>query len=126
MKYKKYRVLKIGIVAILAATISSFVSQGNYAIPLVAFAVAVGIIFLVSRRVEEVQNDERVEKIGGKAARWMLSFLAVSGALASIVLTALAKNEPIYQIPAYIFTGIVWVELVGYSILFYFFNCKGE
>ena len=126
MKYKKYRTLKLGIVIVLATTVGGFVANGNYAIPLIAFAVAAGITFFMSRRVAEIQNDERVEKIGGKAARWTLTFLATGGALASIVLTALAKNDPAFQIPAYIFAGIVWVTLVGYAALFNFFNRKGE
>ncbi|MFH0776320.1 MAG: DUF2178 domain-containing protein [Patescibacteria group bacterium] len=126
MQYKKYRVLKVGIVMLLAATVGGFVSQGNFVIPLIAFAVAALIIFLVSRRVDTIRNDERIEKIGGKAARWILAIFAIGGAIASIVLTALAKDNPIYQIPAYIFSGLVWFVLVGHLILFYYFNRKGE
>ena len=126
MKYKKYRALKIAVVALLAATVGGFVADGNFAVPLVAFVVAAVIIFFASRRVDQIQNDERVEKVGGKAARWMLSATAIGGAVASIVLTALAKNAPELQLPAYIASGVVWFVLVGYSILFHFFNRKGE
>ncbi|MFH0776897.1 MAG: DUF2178 domain-containing protein [Patescibacteria group bacterium] len=126
MQYKRYRSLKIGLVMLLAATVGGFVSQGNFVIPLVAFAIAAGTIFLVSRHVDSVQNDERIEKIGGKAARWILAIFAIGGAIASIVLTALAKDNPIYQIPAYIFSGLVWFVLVGHLVLFYYFNRKGE
>ncbi|MFA5352122.1 MAG: DUF2178 domain-containing protein [Candidatus Gracilibacteria bacterium] len=126
MQYKKYRAIKIGIVMVLAATISSFVSNGNWIIPLIAFVIAGVIILLLNRKVDVKQTDERVEKIGGKAARYIFSFLMLGSAIASLVLTALAKDAQVYQIPAYIFSGIVWVGLVGYSVLFYFFNHKGE
>lgn len=111
---------------VLAATISSFVNNGNWVIPLIAFAVAATVIFLLNRKVEEKQTDERIEKIGGKAARYTFTILVLGSAIASLVLTALAKDAAIYQIPAYIFSGIVWVGLVLYSILFHFFNHKGE
>jgi uncharacterized membrane protein len=126
MKYQKYRTFKIAVVIALATTVGGFVADGNYVVPLVAFVVAAAIIFFTSRRVEEIRNDERVEKIGGKAARWTLTILAIGGAIASIVLTALAKNAPELQLPAYIASGVVWFVLVGYAVLFHFFNRKGE
>ncbi|MCF7856780.1 DUF2178 domain-containing protein [Candidatus Gracilibacteria bacterium] len=126
MQYKKYRAFKIGVVIALAITISSFVSAGDFVVPLIAFVVAVAIVFFASRKVDQIQNDERVEKIGGKAARWVLTVLALGGAGASIVFTALAKNYPALQIPAYIASGVVWFVLVGYSVLFYLFNRRGE
>ena len=111
---------------VLAAITSSFVINGNWIIPLIAFAVAIAILLLLNRKVDEKQTDERIEKIGGKAARYTFTILMLGSAAASVVLTALAKNAEIYQIPAYIFSGIVWVGLVSYSVLFHFFNRKGE
>lgn len=126
MHIKKYRAVKLGIVAVLAATIGSFVSQGNYIIPLIAFAVATIIILLLSPKVNEIKHDERVEKIGGKAARFTLTIVVVGSALASVVLMALAKDNDLYQILGFIFSGLVWISLLSYSIFFHYFNHKGE
>lgn len=126
MHAKKYRAIKLGIVIVLASTIGSFVQAGNFIVPLIAFALAAIAILLLSRNVSEIRNDERVEKIGGQAARYTLSILIVGAAIASIVLSALARDVAAYRILAYVTSGVVWFSLISYAGFFHLFNQRGE
>jgi uncharacterized membrane protein len=125
MKETQFKAYKLIIVILLGAIIGSFVVEGNYVVPLIAFLAAAVITLLIRSRVSEVQTDERILIIGGKAARLTLSIFTVLMAIASILLLALGKKESSLMQAGTLFAYTACGMLLLYSALFKFYEAKG-
>ncbi len=122
MKYKKYKLYKLLIVLLLAGTVSAFVTAGNFIIPLIAFLIAVVLMFVLNRSVNEVLTDERINKIAGKAAKITMTVSVLIMALAGLVLIALRETYPQYLITGYVLAYLGCGMLFLYTILFKYYS----
>jgi len=126
MEYGKFQIYKILLVIALGLIVASFVTAGNYVIPLLAVAIAFVAMYLLRRKVKAVISDERIERISGKAAYMTYSILAIGFALASIVLMALRNNYPAYVPVAYTLAYITCGMIFLYAILFKYYDWRAE
>ncbi|MBU2562736.1 MAG: DUF2178 domain-containing protein [Nanoarchaeota archaeon] len=125
IKYKQYRFYKLLIVLVLAAIVGASVSAGNFVLPLALFLVALILMFVLRKKVDEVLVDERVNKIAGRASRIVLSVSVVIMALSGMVLIAIRESYPEYLITGYVFSYFACGMLFLYVILFkYYFSKK--
>jgi uncharacterized membrane protein len=125
MNYKKYRMYKLVLTIILVAMISTFVSLGNFIASLVVFAVAIILMIILKKNVKAVLSDERADKVGGKAARIVLSVSALIMAAAGITLVSLRNTHPQYLIIGNILLFLECGMMLFYVILFkYYYNKK--
>ena len=126
MDYGKFQFYKILMVIALGMIVSSFVTAGNYVIPLLALVVAFIAMYFLRSKVKAVISDERIEKIAGRAAYMTYSISAVGIALSSMVLMALRNDYPAYVPVTYALAYIACGMILLYVILFKYYNSRAE
>ncbi len=92
MDKKRFRLFRALIAMVVAGAVGWSVSNGNIITPLIAVAAGLGLFYWLKRRVNDVIEDERVHRIGEKAARLTISILPVTIAVAGAILLALGQR----------------------------------
>lgn len=126
MKYNEFRFYKILVVIALAIIIGNSVTTGNFIIPIVAFVAALLAILFLKTKVKDVLSDERIEKIGGGAARLTLVITAVAMAVTSFVMMALRQKYPQLLPAGYAISYFACGMLLLYSVIFRYRYSRGE
>jgi uncharacterized membrane protein len=126
MDYKRYRFYKLLLVMALTAITGFFVVAGNYVIPLLAFAIACGLVYVLKSRVDEKLSDERVDKIAGKAARMVFSISALFMTLIGMILIAVRVEHPTYLLTGYVLSYLVCGMMLVYIIFFMYYGGRGD
>jgi uncharacterized membrane protein len=126
MEYGKFQFYKILLVIALGLIVASFVTAGNYVIPLLAAAIAFVAMYFLRRKVKAVISDERIERIAGKAAYMTYSIVAVGFALATIILMALRNDYPAYVPIAYTLAYTTCGMIFLYAVLFKYYDWRAE
>jgi uncharacterized membrane protein len=124
IKYKNYRLYKILIVILLASIASTFVALGNFVIPLVVFFLAALLMFFLKKNVDAKLTDERMDIIGGKAARMVMTISAILMAIAGIILVSLRNTYPQGLIVGNILIYTECGMMLFYTILFKYYSKK--
>lgn len=109
---------------LLAGAVGSFVSAGNFVIPLAAFLVAIVLMFFLKKNVDTRLTDERIEIVSGKASRSAFVISVILMALAGMVLIALRETYPQYLITGYVLSYLGCGMLFLYVILFKYYYYK--
>ncbi len=124
IEYKKYKIYQLVIAIVLTAVMGTFVALGNFIIPLIVFAIAFGLMFLLSKNVRETLTDERLDRIAGKSAKIVLTVSVVLMAVAGIILISLRN---VYSPGLVIGNILIYTEcgmMLLYSILFKCYSNK--
>ena len=124
MNYKRYRAYKLLITILLIAMLSTFVSWGNFILALAVFAIAIVLMMILRKNVKGVLSDERADKVGGKAARVVLSVSALLMAAAGITLVSLRNVHPQYLILGNCLLFLECGMMLFYAILFRYYYSK--
>jgi uncharacterized membrane protein len=123
---KTYTFYRLLIVIALSMTVGAFISVGNYVVPLVALVVSMFAMWRLKKVADLRLSDERVEKIGGLAARWTFSALLLLMVFIGIPLITLGKSDPVLSFAGNLLSLLAMAGLLIYSVLFHYFNRKGE
>ncbi len=126
LSQRKYILYRLLLIITLSVTVGAFVSVGNYIIPLVSFCVVMLAMWRLKKNTAIQFTDERVEKIGGIAARYTLSILLLFLVFIGIPLIALGKNSPTFYFVGNLVNFIAMGSLLCYAFIFHFLNKKGE
>ena len=124
IQYKHYRLYKILIVILLASIASTFVALGNFVIPLIVFFLAAVLMFFLKKNVDAKLTDERMDAIGGKAARMVMTISAILMAIAGIILVSLRNTYPQGLIIGNILIYTECGMMLFYTILFKYYAKK--
>lgn len=124
MSLKQFKIVKLITVVILALIVSSSVSFGNYAIPLMALALAAAILYALRKRVKEVIADERDYQVGGKAAIMAVQLFSWVAALVALILYARRDANPVFEPLALTLSFSACFLLLLYSFLFKYYYRK--
>jgi len=89
MDRKGFTLCGIVITAALGALVAWSINAGNPVLPVVGLTVAVLLLYLCKKRVTEVVEDERIYRIGGKAAKAALNVFAIGAVYLGLVLIIL-------------------------------------
>jgi len=122
MTIKQFTWAKIAVAAILAIVVSQAVILNSYILGIVAVIIAMLLIIILKKQVNEVLADERDYKIAGDAARWTLSIFAVGGWLISFAFIALRKTHPGYEDIGFTLSYAICALLVVHLIVTSFFR----
>jgi uncharacterized membrane protein len=125
MEYQKFRMIQIAIAALLGILVSMSIVQGNYVMPFIGIAAAMGIVLVAKKKVKEVTVDERDIKIAGMAARMSFSISSVAMALIAIIFMALRDSNPIYYAVASTLSYATCGMLMLYSAFSWYYAKKG-
>lgn len=121
MTLKQYNIVRLAVVAILAAFVSNSIILHNYVVPLAAVAVASLVLLYLRGRVGEIIADERDYEIAGKAARWAMqvyAWIAISG---FFIIYAVLGNDPVWGAVAYALSYSACLLILLYAVIFRFF-----
>jgi uncharacterized membrane protein len=124
IKYKQYRLYKILIVILLASIASIFVALGNFVIPLIVFFFAALLMFFLKKNVDAKLTDERMNIIGGKASRMVMTISAILMAIAGIILVSLRNTYPQGLIIGNVLIYTECGMMLFYSILFKYYSSR--
>ncbi len=109
---------------LLASIVGSFVTAGNFLIPLAAFLVAIVLMFFLKKNVDATLTDERIEIVAGNASKAVFTISVILMALAGMVLIALREAYPQYLITGYVLSYLGCSLLFLYVILFKYYYYK--
>lgn len=123
---KKFTFYRLLIVIALSMTVGAFVSVGNYMIPIIAMIVSLFAMWRLKKAADLRLSDERVEKIGGLAARWTFSTLLMVMVFMGIPFVAIGETDPVLYFAGNLLSFLAMAGLLIYSVLFHYFNRKGE
>jgi len=124
MDLNTYNKTRMVIAVLLGGLVSFSVVSENYIIPIVAAGTAFILLMVLRRRVGEVINDERDYSIAGNSARWTISIYAILAAIASMVLMAMRKTDPSFELLGQSLAYSACFIMLLNSALFYFFARK--
>ncbi|MFA5358646.1 MAG: DUF2178 domain-containing protein [Patescibacteria group bacterium] len=122
MTAKQFLFFKLIVVVILAGVVSSFITVGNYVIPLLVLMTAGVLLYFIKKRVKDVMEDERDFEIAGKAARYAMTIFSLVGGVVIIVIFALRHTNPDLELVGSVFAYAVCFLLLCYSLLFKYFQ----
>lgn len=108
MTKRMYKTCTAVLSVALAIVVGWSVTAGNAVVPIVAVAVAVGLVYLCRKATKEVTDDERTHHIYEKASAATMLFLVPAMGLVAVVLLSLKEKLSVELI----FLG----EALGYSV----------
>jgi len=106
----------VGIAFIIGIILDSFL------IPLVVVAIGVTLIMWSKRKVKEVIEDERDQKIGGKAMRNAVILFSLLATIIGLILYA--SGGEVQMAVSHTLLGSVSFILISYIAFFYFLERK--
>lgn len=123
MTLKKFKIIKIVVVVLLAILVSQSVALHNYILPIIGIASAMMVLFyLRSKLKNEVVADERDYKMGGDSARWSIQIFSIFAVIVMIILYAKQDLNPSFLPIAVTLAYSVCFLMILYSLIFHFFN----
>lgn len=125
MKRKQFTVCGIIIVAVLGYVIGWSINIENAILPAVAVIAALVAFYLCKRRVTEVVEDERIHRIGDKAARRVFEVFTVGIALAGVVLITMKNQYPEFATAGFVLLWSVFALMVLYLAFYGYYSRKG-
>lgn len=126
MTAKHYMAFRLVIAAVLAAIISLSVVIGNYVLPVVTFFSCLILMYAVKKKVKEVIEDERDYEMAGKAARYTMTVFSLIAGVITIILFALRKENPGFELVGSVLAYAVCGMMLIYSVIFKYFQSKGR
>lgn len=126
MSYKTFRIVRMLMVAFIAATISIAVSIENVYLAFSAIIIGMISMFLVKKNVKDVMVDEMIKNIAQKSALVAYSICVPVLALLSVILmfSHLSDQSSYYYQLGMIFSYIVLFNIAVYSFAYYFYKKK--
>ncbi|MFH2136021.1 MAG: DUF2178 domain-containing protein [Patescibacteria group bacterium] len=122
MTAKKFLIYRLIVVMLLAGVVSSFVAAGNYLVPIAAVITALIFLLLMRKKVDEVLADERDYKIAGNAARYAMIIFSAISCIIILVLFALKKDRPDFELIGSILAYAVCGLMLLYSFIFKYYQ----
>jgi uncharacterized membrane protein len=120
MSFKKFTIIRIVVIVIMAGLIGWAVTSGNALIPIPVAIAAMVILLLFRRGVKEVVVDERIYSIAEKASLITFRIFGIAAAVIGATLVALGQKtvpemEPIGFTLAYAVCGLMVIYYIAYT-----------
>ena len=125
MTSKMLRTLTAVIAVILALVVGWSVITGNFVVPIIAVALAIGLSYLLRGRTKEVTKDERTALLYERAAGATIRFCVPLIAIVGIILFALRERlSPEMAAAGYILAYVACGLLVVHSAFYSYYSRK--
>lgn len=123
MDRKKFAICGVVLTAAFGAVVGWSVSNGNALLPVIAVVAGVALLRLLKSRVDEVMEDERVERIGEKASRRSLQAFGLLAAMVGAILVTLGDDTGFEQ-AGFTLLYSVCLLLVLYMVFYGYYSRK--
>ena len=126
MNYKNFKRMRILATTFVSVTVAMAVVYNNIILALAGVLIGMLFLFLVKRKTKAVLVDERIQSIGGRAARLTYTILTMTLAFLSLVfiLTGRRIGEANYELLGIILSYITLFSLALYSLSYKYFSKK--
>ncbi len=122
MTLKKFRIIQLFLIMALAGLVGWATVRQNYAIPILATALAVILLFYLQSRVKEIMADERDYEVGGKAARLAITVFSWIMIIVMFAFLAFRGREPEFETIAVALAYAVCLLMILYTFFFRYYN----
>lgn len=122
MSFKRFTLIRILIIIIMAGLISWAITSGNAWIPIPVIIAALIILLLFRRRVREVVVDERVYSTAEKASFFALRVFGIAAAVIGVTLVTLGwqSSSDLYKIGLTLAFSVCGLVLIYYIAHIYY------
>jgi len=124
MNQTQFKWVRLVIVALVATTVSTAVSIGNFFLALSGVLIGMLFMWLVRLRYKKVIVDERVSIISGRAARVSYAITTMTLLALSLFFTVSGKRAGEIYIEALgvVFGFVVLFTVALYTVSFHYYN----
>jgi uncharacterized membrane protein len=126
MSYKTFRWIKILLTAILAMTIITTMSTGDWYIPGATVIAVALLLWTLKSRVTDITEDERDWMIAGKAALIAMSLYSITIAALGTTFVALGKDNELFYIIGTTLLYSTSALVIMYAIFFKIYAWKRQ
>jgi uncharacterized membrane protein len=126
MNRKQFTICGILITASTGAVIGWSINEGNAVLPAVAVIAGAVLLYLCKTRVTEVMEDERIHRVGEKAARKTFQVFTITTALTGTVLIALRNKYPQFEQIGSVLMFCLFTLMVLYMVFYAYYNSRGD
>ena len=122
MSIKKFKFIRLAIVAAVAITVSLAVSSNDFWLALAGVLTGMLFLSLVRFKSKKVLVDEMIENISGKAARasYSINVLVLLFLTLYFIVTGNQKDDLYAQTMGMVFAFVILFQVALYSIAFYY------
>jgi uncharacterized membrane protein len=126
MNYKQFKRMKLLIAFFISVTVAIAVVFNNLVLALAGVSIGILFLFLVRKKTKAVLIDERIQTIGGRAARLTYTILTITIAFLSLVFigTGRRTGEADYETLGIILSYVALFSLALYSLSYKYFSKK--
>lgn len=122
MTLKKYKIIKLVIIALIAAVFAQAIVLKNYLIPIAILVVASLVLMMLRKRVTEIMTDERDRITGGKSALLAIQIYSWIAVISMLILYSLRDLNPSYEAIGTTLAYSTCLLMITYSLIFHFYN----
>lgn len=116
MTLKNYKIWRLAIMVILAASISFSINLNNYYLPIIFMVSAMAVMYYLRQQLktDKVVADERDYQVAGNAARYTIFIYGILGAIGTFVLMAVSGKDGImYVLSQYLAYSVCFLMLLN-------------
>jgi uncharacterized membrane protein len=126
MNYKQFKRMRILTASFVSATVAIAVVYNNVILALAGVFIGMLFLFLVRRKTKAVLVDERIQSIGGRAARLTYTILTITVGFLSLIfiMTGRRTGEANFEMLGVILSYIALFSLALYSLSYKYFSKK--
>lgn len=122
MTKKQYLTCRLIVSFLTAMLVAISMVQNNYIIPLLVIIAGMSLLYSCRKKVQDVLADERDYQIAGQSARYVLYFYSFIGAIVSMILFVVAKDNNVLMLLANFLAYSVCLLMIINSIIFKWLN----
>jgi uncharacterized membrane protein len=122
MTSKQFLFVRLLVVVLIAATVSSFIVAGNYIVPIMAAVTGAILLYSMKKKVKGVMEDERDYEVAGKAARYSITIFTAIASLVIIVLFSQREGNPQFELVGAVLAYSICALMILYSLIFKYYQ----
>ena len=119
VKIKEHAFLSVLLLAMVGAIVEYSVAEGMPLLALISVLIALTVLTVVRKRVDEVLEDELIIRINEKASTRTLQVLLISCALIGMVLISLGNVQ------GYVLSYVACAGVLLYLALYMYYKTRG-
>lgn len=126
MNYKQFKRMRVLATSFVSATVAIAVVYNNIILALAGVLIGMLFLFLVRKKTKAILVDERIQSIGGRAARLTYTILTITIAFLSLIFIGSGRRtgEANYEMLGVILSYITLFSLALYSLSYKYISKK--
>jgi len=124
MTKKQYLICRLIVSFLTAMFVAISMVKNNYIVPLLVIVAGMSLLYSCRKKVQDVLADERDYQVAGKSARYVLYFYSFIGAITSMILFVVAKDNTVLMLLANFLAYSICLLMIVNSMIFKWLNSR--